>query len=177
MGDVAGAGHRGGDAGPDQLECWRSAYRGIVPDAHLDGLRAEDRVERFRARLGLPGPGATWVAVTESGTIAAYATVVPARDDRDPVPGMLTGELASLYAAPEFHGSGAGSAVQQAGLAHLAAEGFRHAVVWVFRDNPGARRFYERTGWACDEVTKDAHIGGAPTPEIRYSRALQFSST
>ncbi|ROS38185.1 acetyltransferase (GNAT) family protein [Amycolatopsis thermoflava] len=155
------------------LEGWRSAYRGVVPDAHLDSLRVEDRIERFRARLGLPGPRATWVAVTEDGTIGAYATVVPVREESDRLPGVPTGELASLYAAPRFRGAGAGFAAHQAGLAHLVREGFGHAVVWVFRANAPARRFYERCGWQCDGVVKDPQLGGVPTPEIRYSRPLR----
>ena len=31
---------------------------------------------------------------------------------------------------------------------HLVAAGYRSAVLWVLRDNPRARRFYERTGWS-----------------------------
>ncbi len=153
------------------VAAWRSAYQGIVPRALLDGLRPADRVGRFRARPG--DPRATWVAVTEDGTIGAYATVVPVREESDRLPGVPTGELASLYAAPRFRGAGAGFSAHQAGLAHLVRQGFGHAVVWVFRANAPARRFYERCGWQCDGVVKDPQLGGVPTPEIRYSRPLR----
>jgi hypothetical protein len=38
--------------------------------------------------------------------------------------------------------------------------------------NIGARRFYERVGWATDGATKPATIGGQPVVEVRYRRSL-----
>jgi len=30
------------------VRSWQAAYRGLLPDAYLDGLRAEDRAQRYR---------------------------------------------------------------------------------------------------------------------------------
>nr|WP_245816696.1 hypothetical protein [Lentzea albidocapillata] len=41
-------------------------------------------------------------------------------------------------------------------------------VLWVFDENPRARRFYERLGFRADGLVKTEAIGGAELTEIRY---------
>ena len=40
-----------------------------------------------------------------------------------------------------------------AAVGHLVEGGFERAVLWVLRDNPRARRFYERAGWTLTGAT------------------------
>jgi RimJ/RimL family protein N-acetyltransferase len=77
-----------------------------------------------------------------------------------------------LNADPAVFGRGAGLAVHRAALARLAAEGHRRAVLWVVRDNPRARRFYEREGWCADGHEIVAEMGGAAVTELRYARSI-----
>ncbi|GAA5170397.1 GNAT family N-acetyltransferase [Amycolatopsis dongchuanensis] len=157
---------------------WRAAYRGLLPDAYLDGMRQETVRERWAARLrGDAEPSAMFVAVGKDSVPCAYAFVSAARQESDRHPVLPTGELCAIYADPRWRGTGAGFAVHQAGLGHLAAHGFRHAVLWVLRGNLPARRFYEARGWSCDEVSADLDVGGEAVPEVRYSRPLQESRT
>ena len=83
-----------------------------------------------------------------------------------------SGELWMLNADPAAFGTGAGPAVHRAALARLAAAGHRQAVLWVVRDNPRARRFYEREGWHADGREIVADMGGAEVTELRYTRDL-----
>ena len=46
------------------------------------------------------------------------------------------------------------------------------AYLWVARDNPRARRFYEREGWMADQLEQTDRIGGADVVEVRYVRDL-----
>ena len=50
----------------------------------------------------------------------------------------------------------------------FAREGYPTAMLWVLADNPRARRFYEREGWALDGVTKTGKFLGVPVAEVRY---------
>ncbi|GAB2786956.1 GNAT family N-acetyltransferase [Amycolatopsis magusensis] len=146
------------------LTGWRTAYRGILPDAYLDSLRQEDREDKFAARLAaMTERTVTYVAANPAGEIGAYATAVG-----DSRPGML----GALYAALEWRGTGAGHTVHEAALAHLTTCGFSHAVVWVFEENFLSRRFYENHGWLCDQVTQTSQIADRSAVEIRYSRLL-----
>lgn len=154
------------------VEGWRTAYRGILTDEYLDAIRSDDRLERLEERLGAPDPGAVFVAVSDEGTVGAYGVVLPVRDSADEHPVLPTGEFAALYADTASRGTGAGRAVHETGVDHLAERGFKHAILWVFEKNAPSRRFYEARGWTCDEVTKDGVLGGAWFTEIRYSRSL-----
>ncbi|HEV7976505.1 GNAT family N-acetyltransferase [Amycolatopsis sp.] len=154
------------------VEGWRTAYRGILTDEYLDAIRSDDRLERLEERLTAREPSAVFVAVSDAGTVGAYGGVTPVRDAGDEHPVLPTGEFAALYADTASRGTGAGHAVHEAGLDHLAEQGFKHVILWVFEKNAPSRRFYEARGWACDEVTKDGVLGGARFTEIRYSRAL-----
>jgi GNAT superfamily N-acetyltransferase len=78
-----------------------------------------------------------------------------------------------LNADPTVFGTGAGPAVHDAALDRLAASGHRRAVLWVVRDNPRARRFYEREGWRADGHEVVADMGGATVVELRYERSIR----
>jgi hypothetical protein len=42
----------------------------------------------------------------------------------------------------------------------------------VFRDNPRARRFYEKAGWTSSGELSFFDLGGAQLAEVRYDRRL-----
>ena len=44
------------------------------------------------------------------------------------------------------------------------------ALLWVLEDNPRARRFYERAGWAPDGVRKAEERFGVRAAEVRYRK-------
>ncbi|GHF85324.1 GNAT superfamily N-acetyltransferase [Amycolatopsis bartoniae] len=160
------------------IEGWRAAYRGLLPDSYLDGMRYETLRERWSTGLrSYTEPAAMFVAVGPDPVVRAYAFVSAARQETDRHPNLPTGELCAIYADPRWRGTGAGFAVHQAALGHLAAHGYRHAVLWVLAGNAPARRFYEARGWKCDDVLQDLPLGGEPIPEVRYSRGLQESRT
>jgi ribosomal protein S18 acetylase RimI-like enzyme len=50
----------------------------------------------------------------------------------------------------------------------LLRASYSDATLYVLEDNPRARRFYEREGWALDGVTKADEFLGMPVPEVRY---------
>jgi GNAT superfamily N-acetyltransferase len=104
------------------------------------------------------------------GRVVAIASVGPFR--RSTGPGDPTGELWMLNADPAVFGTGAGPAVHAIALDRLAAAGHRRAVLWVVRDNPRARRFYEREGWRADGHEIVADMGGSAVIELRYGRPL-----
>lgn len=154
------------------IASWRQAYQGIVPDHFLDRMDVARREAVWARWVALPPPNAVFVATGEAGEVVAYCGVAEARDEEDRHPELPTAALLAIYADPAVWGKAAGHLVHEAGIAALADAGFKHAVLWVFEDNPIGRRFYERHGWTCDEVRKAFDIGGASPMEIRYSRPL-----
>jgi ribosomal protein S18 acetylase RimI-like enzyme len=132
---------------------WRYAYRGIVADERLDAMDPVAIAEARRALIAAPEPTAVFVA-EEDGRVVGYCAVgPPRRPDLSGGGDGTTGELAVLYLDPAVIGRGIGGALHDAGVAHLAAAGFRRAVLWVYAANTAATGFYAHRGW---------HAAGAP---------------
>jgi ribosomal protein S18 acetylase RimI-like enzyme len=149
------------------VRTWQAAYRGLMPDAYLDGLRVEDRAARYT--FGSPDPDRprTLVAI-EEGAIAGFATIgVPTSDDA-----AGGGELLALYVATERWGGGVGRALIAEARARLAAR-FTYAQLWVLDGNARAERFYAADGWAFDGTSREIDLwGGVRVLEHRWRRAL-----
>src|SRR4029077_13924784 len=85
---------------------WQWAYRGLLPDAVLDGLSVGDRAAWRDARLADPPPGEhTWVVEDAKGAVVGFAVAGPARGLQDP---PSHGEVYAIYLDPAIVGTGIG---------------------------------------------------------------------
>lgn len=131
--EIRGATESDADAiGLFQTQCWREAYRGLVPDAFLAAMSVEQRRVRWAHRLSV---GERVAAVAWSG--GDVAGVVSWADDR--VEAAV--ELKTLYVGAAYRGAGLATALMTravgAGAAHLS----------VFEGNTRAERFYAKSGF------------------------------
>lgn len=152
---------------------WRHAYRGIVADERLDALDAAVVAQARREVIVAPEPTAVFVAedaVDDTGVRGYCVVGPPRRPDLTGDSTLPTGELATLYLDPPAIGTGAGGALHDAGIAHLAARGFRRAVLWVYTANTGAQAFYAHRGWHADSEPFRPPEWSAPA--TRWARAL-----
>ena len=146
---------------------WQAAYRNLLPDEYLDGLRPEDRARSYDFTTVDPRKPHTIVA-TEDGLIRGFATTSPSRDSdlQD------YGELCALYVDPEYWGRGFGLALVSAARGHLSRNGFQDALLWMLAGNVRAERFYRRDGWAPDGMRKTDSRLGVTLYEVRYRAKL-----
>jgi GNAT superfamily N-acetyltransferase len=150
-----------------QVESWRGAYRGLLPDALLDGLSVVRRRDGWRLTLERPLPRSHVLVADDGGEVVGFASVGPSRDaDCDPA---AVGELYTLYLLPSRWGLGVGAALHDAALAALRAEGWQSAIVWVLDGNERGRSFYERHGWGLEGAERD-EPRYRPARELRYRR-------
>ncbi|MDX6477398.1 MAG: hypothetical protein QOH95_2909 [Gaiellaceae bacterium] len=141
---------------------WQKAYRHVFPVEELD-RGGFIQVERWRERLERPPAGwATFVAERD-GTVDGFTSVGPSRDERG------TGELYAIYVDPSDWSTGTGRALIVRAEEQLRS-GYREATLWVLEDNPRARQFYERAGWALDGSRKAEERWGVRAPEVRYRK-------
>jgi GNAT superfamily N-acetyltransferase len=158
------------DAGPVarlHVRSWQTAYRGLLPDAYLDGLDPTERARRYT--FGHPDPKRPYTVVAAEGDeIFGFVTTMPSRD---PDAGGA-GELCALYVAPDRWGAKIGSALLAAGRARLVELGHEDALLWVLVGNARAERFYRADGWAADGGRRAVESWGIGVDEIRYRRAL-----
>ncbi|MGW6935592.1 N-acetyltransferase family protein [Lentzea sp. NPDC054927] len=137
------------------VRTWQAAYRGLVPDSVLDNLSVEERTSMWERSIP---HGGVWVGVVDD-VVVGFAAAGPSREpDAD-------FQLYAIYVLPSAWDSGLGFS-----LASAAVGDSPDVIVWVFDENPRARRFYERFGFRADGLSKTETIGGATLNEIRYRR-------
>ena len=144
------------------LEAWRSAYHSIFPASFLDALQV--RPGRWREKLDL-GVGID-VALIDS-RIVGYCSRFAAEE-----PGWA--ELRAIYVAPDAQGIGVGTELMAAAESEMSRSHGR-ALLWVIDRNAGARRFYERRGWARGAPIRIEDIGGTQVTLVRYEIDLRES--
>ena len=145
-------------------ESWRSAYRGLVPDAFLDGPVIDERLAHWTHRMAHDneGPRQVLKAVQGSLMVGFVCTVRDADRTRGPL-------LDNLHVKPGFKGSGIGRALLEEARrwTALVAPG-QPMHLWVIEDNIAARRFYDRVGGVVAERQVLDFTAGITTPALRY---------
>ena len=142
-------------------ESWKFAYKGIVPQAYLDGIPAGLWAQALDGRDSL--------VLTENGKPIGTACVCPSRWPEYPD----FGEVVSLYLLPEHMGRGYGGPLLEAAVKMLAQQGFRDVLLWVLEENLRARRFYEKHGLRPAGNVMENEIGGKLLREVLYRRPIE----
>jgi RimJ/RimL family protein N-acetyltransferase len=149
------------------VETWRAAYRGLVPDTFLASLDLERRIARYRDFVA---SGEREMYVIEHGRhVVGHLTICPASDED--LDSELTGEIGGIYLLPAWWRQGIGSEVFRRTEEIFRGRGCVRVVLWVFKDNQRARRFYEAMGFTVEGKTKLINAGGK-LPAIRYAKRL-----
>ncbi|MFC5694773.1 GNAT family N-acetyltransferase [Pseudomonas sp. GCM10022186] len=156
------------------VRSWQAAYQGLLSAAYLQ--RLEQGIERRVAYLeGAIGNGARSIRVAEAGGRLLGWSSFGASRDADVPPG--TGELMSLYLAPEAWARGLGSALWRASRQELEDAGFRAVTAWVLDGNARAIRFYRKLGLRADAASQRVfEEDGEPLPLTRFHLSLAASA-
>ncbi|MEG0767073.1 MAG: GNAT family N-acetyltransferase [Clostridia bacterium] len=150
------------------VQSWQKAYRGLMPDAYLDGLVEAEWAVSYVKRLGQPGNPQAGVLL-EAGKIVGVSSFGAAHDlDL----GEEWGEIISLYLLPECWERGLGTALLHWSLSELKKAGYTHCVLWTLQHNLRARKLYEREAFRRDGETKMLTIGEDEIREMRYVREI-----
>ncbi|MET9642830.1 GNAT family N-acetyltransferase [Streptomyces syringium] len=148
---------------------WQTAYAGVVPQPYLDAMTVEDDARQRRTWFTRSrGQVLDLVAVDEGANPVGWASLGRYRGEGERRPG----ELYALYVRPDVIGTGVGRRLLQEAHRHAVARRFDNMLLWVLRDNPRARRFYETAGYAADGAVQSDLYGEVELTEVRYRRAL-----
>jgi GNAT superfamily N-acetyltransferase len=128
----------------NHVASWQAGYRGLISDEVLDGLRASDRVERWRKVLEEDRPDDALLVVDDGG-LRGHAYVAPATR-----PQHEGGELISLYLPPDAWGHGYARALLVAAREAIADLGYETFGLWVLDGNTRAQGLYLKDGWDFD---------------------------
>jgi GNAT superfamily N-acetyltransferase len=187
------------DLAQAHVQGWRVGYRGLFPDEFLDDPEFErGRVERWRAWTWRYMNSSEMYVVVDDVRVIGFSHVGPEREqpacdqsgtdisvsrDGNSASGRTTGEVYGFYLHPDAWGSGAAATLMQRSVEHLREMGYTTAVLWVLRDNPRARAFYEKVGWHVTgqlQMWEGPETGSRPpepVAEVQYETCLDAPTT
>lgn len=123
------------------VQCWREAYRGIVPAAILDAVDMAEREAAWRKHLADPGLFAC-TAVAAAGPVG----FVLAGRNNDPGLPSADGQIAAIYVLARCHRQGIGRRLMAETAGWWRRQGGQALALRVLADNAVARAFYEKLG-------------------------------
>jgi GNAT superfamily N-acetyltransferase len=145
-----------------QVETWRSTYKGLIPDQHLDQMSIQKRSEYWASAIEKAEPTKFLIVVEDEGIPRGFLAGGPHRTYLEGYPG----EVYALYVEKAHQRKSMGKAIFEAGLEHLRELGMQGVAVWVLKNNPYFR-FYEKMG-GIKLIEKETEIGEAKYIEVGY---------
>lgn len=130
---------------------WGESYRGIVPDAVLEGRAPVEKRAASWASYLARKEGFAAVACTPEGEVVGFVSCGVAEPHT-----RAEGEIQAIYVLDAYKRRGVGRALLRAGLDHLRQAGRKTVGLWVLDANQGACRFYEAMGWRAAEMRSDS---------------------
>lgn len=151
------------------VDGWQRAHEGVAPPAYAATPAARGREAFWREQLELEAPDRKpWVALDSEGIIGFADGGMARDDDLD----IATGEVYTLFVAPDCWTKGIRSRLVQHVAKDLREHGFERAVFWVLQTDEVMRAFAEYLGWRPDGTTRLEDRAGVPLVELRYARDL-----
>ncbi len=146
---------------------WRETYAGLMPAEMLANIDLDDWTRRWLARIGSAETSQAVFVALEDGVPVGFA-----RCNRQTNPKLVPlgfdGEIASIYLLRRVQRRGLGRGLMARLAEHLTFVGCASAAVWVLRDAPKARGFYEALGAAPLGVEGVWEVAGVVLPDLAY---------
>lgn len=149
---------------------WKSAYKGIIPQAYLDELKEDFWVPAFTAWI--KDNILTVQLILENGRSVGCVAYGKSRDKVLP----NWGEIVSIYLLPEYFSKGYGTKLLESALLDLKQSSYHNVYLWVLKQNQGARHFYEKNKFQCNKDECVCEIMGKQLTDIRYIYSLGKST-
>jgi len=126
-----------------RVDSWRTTYRGLIPDAYLDGMELDASIALWDRVLGAESANAVAVFVaTRDGEVIGFAAGNLLKEPKH----GADSELTAVYLRRDAQRAHVGQRLVGAVVDALRARGATAMIVWTIAGNKGARAFYERLG-------------------------------
>ena len=143
-------------------QSWKSAYKGIIPQAYLDDLKEDFWVAAFDGWIS-NNLLTVQLMVDEQCPVGCIA-YGKSRDEA--LPGW--GEIVSIYLLPEYFGKGVGELLLQSAIKDMKNMGFEKIYLWVLEENLRAQKFYQKCGFSFTDDKISFEIAGKQLVDVRF---------
>lgn len=133
-----------------QVSSWKTAYKGIMPQATLDRYNFNDRFKVWKGVIR-DSPERNNLVIEDSG-IMGWASYGECRDDDKD--NSATRELWGIYIDPVRFRNGYGQKLWQRSKDEMLEFDPLEITLWVLEENDRARAFYESNGFRLDGMKK-----------------------
>ena len=116
------------------VEDWQTAYRGIMDDAFLDSMSADQRYEIEVKRCQ------KFIVAADGDEILGYAWLEAS--DEEPA----DCEVIALYVRYAKRNRGIGKLLMRHAVDHFRETGKKKMIIWCLKENAESRKFYEKIG-------------------------------
>ncbi len=128
-----------------QIACWKSTYRGILPDYLLD--KSQEQVESGivnREKRIAEGDNLGWPNIVAEYDNRIIGWVAGGLNQNPAFPYEV--DLQAIYILKEFQKQGIGRIMVKAFAKLMLYNGTSSMIIWVLKDNCNAIQFYSRLG-------------------------------
>lgn len=125
-----------------RIDSWRATYRGLIPDAYLDGMQVDASIAIWERVLAAKTDAASVFVIAHDAAIVGFAAgnrLTDPKYERD-------AELSAVYVRPDYQRAGLGHRLVGAVVEAMRANGASGMIVWTIAGNKPARTFYEQLG-------------------------------
>jgi len=141
---------------------WMSSYKDIIPTEELEKHASlERRRKRFETLLAAPENN-VYILIHEN--VPCGEIMFCSSRDEDLAD---YGEIVSIYLLEEYWGKGLGKALMSFALEKMQENNCRNYLLWAFKENARAIRFYEKFGFTADGTEKVSAFSNQAI-EVRY---------
>lgn len=140
-------------------ESWLTAYRGIIPQPHLDAILRRRTQDWWRQAVRA---SERMLVLEVAGAIVGYATFGPSR-----IRSSKSGEIYEIYLSPAHQGQGFGEHLFEACRHMLDLLRLDGLIVWALADNTNACDFYWRRGGRPKRTTREV-FGTTQLDKVAY---------
>lgn len=147
-----------------KVDSWNKTYKNIIDPDYLATLNYEDQTKRYIESFNEYKNNVLVAIDKETNKVIGYACFSLNENEFVDISDC---ELVSLYLDPKYTGKGIGKSLFRETIKILRGYNKRHMVLWCFKGNTNAIKFYKKLG-GIEYTEKLARIGTKVYPEYAY---------
>lgn len=152
-----------------QVDCWRRAYAGIIPDKYLAALDINKKAKTWEDGLSL-NPDVIRIVALERNVPLGFVAGLENRSSA--FYPEIASEAWSIYVHPDHWKKGIGKSLLLAFMDEMRKLNHQSMIVWVLEENFPARAFYESMGGLLQDQKQTQTFGGKSLSEVAYRFTL-----